>query len=720
MNTDTRKTKFYFYLLIKFCFVNIITPLVFFQPTNAQEKPVAAALREILVGNERIQLLETAFPIPEKGDCDLELAACFDFQATIYENGKLNGESIIRIFEEVITARGRMSAISGFDASLPCSPETGYPANGGTFCSYVKADRYIVVYRFENPQKFKNNQFSAAVNIIDRQKKVFGYFTVATLEFMLTDAEVTIADNSLVTEDPKLTCLFINERICQNFTQNEFVPSRYKPDNNLIQVKVMLPGRVLFDEPNPPDVTESDIAKAQLAVSRVRAVLDWLDRQKQKPSSIAEVKIDTRNKVNENGQVILTPYELYGFAYSVQHLEPMSAPVEQNCGAEGFIPRQITPPLNAREKEIYCNKEFSIFLFGKQNLPNKPFLLMADFGKSVPPEIESANKSVAAGTGQKSLPTPAADKVGSDTAVNLRDPQNNLDLGVAFTSSVENKTENNVTFRKRTNVWLGDIQFAPLTDRFLWDSNGADLLWTPFFLDAKVSNGKIQEKTLSLNRILFGTKLSLVLDGKEYDGIRDFPRISDQFRLNFKFINASDRDFKRAEAKFNFETVFRLMRLYRPLALRTKSVPQSPFDQKFGAVQRPVGKFGYQILPLVGFELGKTYREKRPPFNNETQSPFVRRFYFGFDSQFDLTRHFKLSIKDYFYVRGEVKDGGRTRNYFSTTLETPIGSFGQNFANSVFFTFERGDQPPFAGPGVNVFKIGYRLSTNFGRNGARF
>lgn len=720
MNTDTPKTKFYFHLLIKFCLINLIAPLVFFLTANGQEKPVAAALREIIVKNVTIQLLETSFPVPQKGDCDLELPTCFELKATIYENGKLNGEPIIKLFEEVVSARGGMVSISGFDASVPCSAKTGYPATVGTFCSYVKDDRYIVVYRFENPLKFKNNQFSAAINIIDRQKKVFGYFTPATLEFMLADAEVTIADNSLVTDDPKITCLFINEKICQNFTRNEFGRSRYKPDNNLIQVKVLLPGRVLFDTPAPPDVSEADIAKAQVGASRVRAVLEWLDRQKQKPSAIAELKLDTRDKVDERGQIILTPYELYGFAYSVQHLETAPDPAEQKCGAEGFIPPQITPRLNAREKEIYCNKEFSIFLFGKQNLPNKPFLLKSDFGKLVPLEVESANKAVAAGTGQKSLPTPAAEKVGSDTAVNLREPLSNLDVGIAFTSSVENKTENNITLRKRTNVWLGDIQFAPLTDRFLWDGDGADLLWTPFFLDAKASNGKIQEKTLSLNRILFGSKLSLVLDGKEYAGTSNFPKISDQYTLNFRFVNASDRDFKRAEAKFVFDTVFRFRRLYRPLALQTESVPQSPFDPKFGAVPKPAGNFGYQILPFVGFELGKTYRKVRPPFNNETQSSFVRRFIFGFNSQFDLTRHFKLSIKDYFYVRGEVKDGGRTRNYFSSTLETPIGSFGQNFANSVFFSFERGDQPPFAGPGVNVFKIGYRLTTNFGRNGARF
>ena len=77
----------------------------------------------------------------------------------------------------------------------------------------------------------------------------------------------------------------------------------------------------------------------------------------------------------------------------------------------------------------------------------------------------------------------------------------------------------------------------------------------------------------------------------------------------------------------------------------------------------------------------------------------------------NLTPHVTLSLSDIFYVRGEAP-AHRGRNYFNGTVEAPLGNLIRNTAQSVFFSWERGTQPPFATPAVNALKFGYRVRSD--------
>lgn len=83
-------------------------------------------------------------------------------------------------------------------------------------------------------------------------------------------------------------------------------------------------------------------------------------------------------------------------------------------------------------------------------------------------------------------------------------------------------------------------------------------------------------------------------------------------------------------------------------------------------------KFGLQIVPIVGLEIGRTYRVRNPSdFAGVSRN--VRRFYFGADLTFDLTKYVQLSVKDLFYIRGE-NPMDRKENYFVASMEAPIVS----------------------------------------------
>ena len=121
-------------------------------------------------------------------------------------------------------------------------------------------------------------------------------------------------------------------------------------------------------------------------------------------------------------------------------------------------------------------------------------------------------------------------------------------------------------------------------------------------------------------------------------------------------------------------------------------------------------QFGLEIIPIVGVEVGRTYRV-RDPQEFEGVSRNLRRFYFGADMAFDLTRFVRLEFTDRFYVNGENPDD-RTRNYFLGTLELPLSKINTSrvrAAHALFMSFERGDEPPFTNPSVNVLKFGYRI-----------
>jgi hypothetical protein len=298
-----------------------------------------------------------------------------------------------------------------------------------------------------------------------------------------------------------------------------------------------------------------------------------------------------------------------------------------------------------------------------------------------------------------------------DTDITKRSLEQNLDVAGQLGSSVVDKKVKNdagieVPTRMRDTKWTLDLRLAPWLNVLSVPAQGSETFkyFTPIYIDARVSSGKITEETLALNRIEIGSEFEF----RQYTNPSTYPTF---FRYLLSLKNASDRDFKQAEWKggFEFQPVFSA--LNRPLRFRSNpSLPRilDP-DPDRAEKEIPVTKgFGWQVLPLVGVEAGKTYRNKNT-FAAVEKTNFVRRVYFGATINLDLTSYVKLSIKDILYVRGEAWDEDPLHNYFKSTIEVPFPSFARNSANSAFFSFERGGQPPFSTPDANAVKVGYRI-----------
>src|SRR5262249_26197197 len=131
---------------------------------------------------------------------------------------------------------------------------------------------------------------------------------------------------------------------------------------------------------------------------------------------------------------------------------------------------------------------------------------------------------------------------GSDRTFGLRDLRNNLDLALAFTSSMDSVKVGSRTVLQRSTVGVFDLRFAPLLN---WHRDG-DMknFFTPLFVDAKVSTGAIDKKSVSSNRIFIGSQyVRRLVDLKRRN----------KYVFSFTAANVSDRDFQRAEGKFTFE-----------------------------------------------------------------------------------------------------------------------------------------------------------------------
>ena len=342
-----------------------------------------------------------------------------------------------------------------------------------------------------------------------------------------------------------------------------------------------------------------------------------------------------------------------------------------------------TPPRNVNDPAV---KRSCITLI--EAPPPGKYTLDINFDDAAPPELRRA---VLEGDGEgPDIPNPTAEK---------RDLEDFLDLGLTLSSSVADQEQpDKTTKRVRTTRGVSDLFFAPILNlrkvNPLQRNGGVVQVFTPFYIDSKVSTGKITKDTLALNRIELGSTYEF----RHYLNTKAYP---DLMRHALSFKHNSDRDFKQDEFTFVYEFQPLFGFLNQPLGSAPNILHGEP-------IANEEDKFGREIVPIVGIELGRTYRV-RDPKEFEGTSRNVRRFYFGGAMTFDLTKYLQLSLKDLFYVRGEnPKD--RTENYFISTVEAPLGRIGSlRAAHALFLSFERGEQPPFTNPSVNVFKFGYRI-----------
>lgn len=278
--------------------------------------------------------------------------------------------------------------------------------------------------------------------------------------------------------------------------------------------------------------------------------------------------------------------------------------------------------------------------------------------------------------------------------------EQNLNLGVSLTSSVADEevpataTEPATTKRSRTTRGILDVRFAPWLDvlKPTIENNKWMHFFTPIFLNAKVAAGKITEDTLSLNRVVFGFEGKFrkrVVNANKYK--------SATHRVTYGLTHASDRDFKQDEFTGKLEIAPIFWKWNKPISLNYTAVSGEARSRNYG----------YPFLPKVGIEIGRTYH-RRNPAADITESPNVRRLYFGLDASLDVTRYLTFSVSDIFYVRGETPEH-RLRNYFKGGIEAPMGRLFNSAVHSLFFSFEKGDLTPFATPAVNSIKLGYRV-----------
>jgi hypothetical protein len=365
----------------------------------------------------------------------------------------------------------------------------------------------------------------------------------------------------------------------------------------------------------------------------------------------------------------------------------ISAQVKQNGNVENRTVRSfgpVTPPARGFSGKIESHACISF----AETPPAGESELQVHFIAPMPLELRSAQTA------------PLTSASSPDATSEQRDSKDFFDLGLTLTSSVANETQEDETVRReRTTRGALDLWYAPVLNKRTVGARGLGgwvQEWTPFYLDAKVATGKITADTLALNTINLGS----LYEFRQYLNTHAYP---DLFRHALTFKHTSDRDFKQDEFKFTYEFQPIWGRINRPIG----SAPNLLRDE---IVENDKDRFGLEIIPIVGVELGRTYRV-RDPKEFEDVSRNLRRFYFGADMAFDFTKFVRLELSDRYYVNGEDPDN-HTRNYFLGSLELPLAKINTSRVrahHALFLSFERGDQPPFANPGVNVLKFGYRI-----------
>jgi hypothetical protein len=286
---------------------------------------------------------------------------------------------------------------------------------------------------------------------------------------------------------------------------------------------------------------------------------------------------------------------------------------------------------------------------------------------------------------------------------------NNLELGAAFTSTVETEKDKvtGINKRFRQNVGVLDLQLAPFfTYRTFGEAreraNGEvyipwELITTPLKIDAIVSTGS-ELKRLALNRIELATEV-------EFRKLAGLSIGSNIYHLVGRFGQVSDRDFKDFEHGGSFD--FRI---------------NPGFIEKllYSEPRAVLPRFDFTV---VGVDLALATTRKSEFELAELMRPldkrrFVRRLRFGGTFELNVSKFLFMKVQDMLYLRGGDEFAmDRGKHYFKAELELPLLSeftnqgFAQSFA--VAATYERGTKPPFTTPDVNAFRIGFRYRSNW-------
>lgn len=423
---------------------------------------------------------------------------------------------------------------------------------------------------------------------------------------------------------------------------------------------------------------------------RVARFDEWLRRQGANPRGIAAVEIQPHTSANKE-------------SYAVQNFRVSPADAG---GAPSNHQLDVTRARGASRFDLCVNFQ--------ERLPYDKFDTRVKFESNPPFELLFAKTDTLAGLSQlKAVAVDDAKAVVGEKELGLRGFDNSLDVGFMFASAVEDEKQLDMSIKRvRNTVGVFDVRVAPWLRQRRSRPTAGDWQYfvTPVFLDAKVSTGKINKDTHSLNRINIGTEHNFrYVQGTE-SGKRN------KYVLTLRGVNASDRDFKRAELTGEFE--------FRPIWDALNS-PRSGNKRLVTRVLKPdedpvevasLNFFGFQLQPFVGINAGRAYRKKRDIFEGEETSDFVRRLYFGTDIVLNLGALFTVTLTDTFYVRGEAP-ADRGKNYFNGEVEGALGRIRRNTAQSFFVSFERGDQPPFATRGVNSVKVGYRIRSDITKVG---
>ncbi len=382
-----------------------------------------------------------------------------------------------------------------------------------------------------------------------------------------------------------------------------------------------------------------------------------------------------------------------------------------------------SPPIIASAKSVVVSDKNTAQVTGNSriciltdpSIPNVAFSVTLTLNpNNLPADV--AGQASAQGLGPAyAVAFPKRDDFKEDTSKRVL--ERNLDLGVSLTSSVADEeiaatdTTPKHIVRKRTTRGILDVRFAPWMDivQPVITENAWLHFFTPIYLNANVATGKITKDTLALNRVLIGFEgESRYYTSRRWVDEDGEKRHSNPIwhRIKWGGQHASDRDFKQDEftGRIEYAPIFEV--LYNPYKFN--------FSGKSG--EKVQNWYGYTFQPKAGFEIGRTYHRNKPAAAIEP-SKNVRRFYFGADLGFDLTQYTSFTFSDLLFIRGELPKN-RSQNYFKGSFDFVFRPSNVT-SSGVFASFERGQLPPFANPSVNVFKIGYRLVSNYCKEACR-